>query len=543
MANGSRKKGNKNSTTFNAAAVIGTAKRINAPAVITYEDEYARAERVKDFIEKFCFVPEGKLVGQPFVLLPFELEYIRNVYRTRKGKRIVRRAILSMARKNGKTALIACLLLVHLVGPEAVPNTQMYSTAQSKEQAATVFKLMTKIIRQNPLLVSNTWLRDIPKQADGIGPQTTYAALSSNSATAFGLSPIVAIHDELGQAGAICPIYDAVETGMGAHEEPLSLIISTQAADDTAILSNIIDDAINAPDERTYLQLYTGKEGCDITDTKAWEAANPALDHYRSRDDIQDQADRVLRMPSLEPAFRNLILNQRVNTVRVFITKNVWDMNSAKADIEMVKGKKAYVAIDLSSRIDLTAMMVAVEMDEGKIALFSYCWLPSQGIADRELKDRVPYRAWVEQGFIDLCPGSTIDYRWVVDKIKDVLKDFDVVALAFDRWRIEFLKSMMDAEGLTVPLLPFGQGYKDMAPAVEATEGLALESKLLHGNNPVLRWCLSNTRVLSDPSGNRKLDKARSISRIDPVVAMVMAIGAMSKQTDRPLGEPQLILI
>lgn len=515
-------------------------KRIN---VITHEDEWARAERVKRFIEKLCIVPEGKLMGTPFKLLPFEVEFIKNVYRTRKGRRLVRRAILSMARKNGKTAFIACLLATHIVGPEAMPNSQMYSTAQSKDQAAIVFKLMSKIIRLNPLLASNVWLRDIMKEATGLGPQTLYSALSANSATAFGLSPSLAIHDELGQAGAICPIYDAVETGVGAHDDPLSLIISTQAADDIAILSNIIDDAINIPDERTYLQLYSAPAGCEMMDMRGWEAANPALNIYRSIADMQDQAERAIRMPSLEPAFRNLYLNQRVNTVRVFLPKATWDKNAGAISLDACKGRKAWVAIDLSSRVDLTAMMVCVEMADGSFQLFPYCWMPSVGIGDREIKDRVPYQAWAKQGFIRLSPGSSIDYKWVIEEIKEVMKWFDIQCVAFDRWRIEFLKTMLDSEGVVLPLLPFGQGYKDMAPALEATESLATDGRLRHGNHPVLRWCMSNAKVISDPSGNRKLDKARSTSRIDPAVALVMAVGAMHREVEKPRGEPQLFLV
>jgi len=513
------------------------------PAIRTYEDEWARAERMIKFIEKLCYVPEGKLVGNTFQLLPFEIEFIKAVYRTRNGRRIVRRALLSMARKNGKTALIACLLLGHLIGPEAVQNSQLYSTAQSKDQAGIVFKLLTKITRQHPSLSSNLWLRDLNKEAYGIGSGANYTALSANSITAYGLSPLVAIHDELGQAGAICPIFDAVETGMGAHEEPLSIIISTQAADDLSLLSNFIDDAISSPEEQTHLQLYSAEADCDIMDQEAWEAANPAIDVYRSRSDIEDQAAKVKRIPSREPVFRNLTLNQRVNTIKAFLTKSIWDKNAGDVLLSACKGKKAWAAIDLSSRVDLTAMVVIIEHDDGTTSLIPYCWLPEAGIEDRELKDKVPYRMWAKQGHLFLTPGSSIDYAWVVEQIKMVIGMFDVQCMAFDRWRIEFLKTLLDAAGVVVPLLPFGQGYKDMAPALEAFESLAVDGRIRHGNHPVLRWCMANSKVISDPAGNRKLDKARSTSRIDPSVASVMAIGSRHREVEKPRGEPKLIVI
>ena len=514
------------------------------PAIQVFPDEYERAENMKKFIEENCYVPEGVLIGQPFHLLPFELDFLKNVYRTRRGKRIVRRGIMSLGRKNGKTGFIASILLGHLIGPEAQINSQLYSTAQSRDQASVVFKLMTKIARQNPIINSNLYLRENVKTALGLGPNTTYESLSSNSSTAHGLSPILAIHDELGQAGAICPIYDAVETGMGAHEEPLSLILSTQAADDVALLSTIIDDALQTPDERTYLCLYTAPEQCDIHDRDAWAAANPAMGIFLNATDIEEKADRAQRIPSLEPAFRNLTLNQRVSTQKVFLPRAIWALNNDKPDWESCAGMKAYLGLDLSSRIDLSAMVVDVPLDGGYHAIFPFCWLPEKGIEDRELKDKVPYRAWAQQGFLTLTPGTTVDYDFILDEIKKVMKHLEVDRIAFDRWRVEFIKMIAEKDGLELPLIPFGQGYKDMSPAMESVETIATEGRFLHGDHPVLKWCISNAKVRPDPAGNRKLDKAKSTTRIDPAVALVMANGVIFKDIgDPPPGEPFIKVI
>jgi len=520
----------------------GTELVIPSPAIIVWPDEFARAELMKQFIEENCYVPEGVLIGQPFHLLPFELDFIKNVYRTHKGKRVVRRAIMSVGRKNGKTGLIASLLLGHLVGPEAVVNSQLYSTAQSRHQATIVYKLLVKIARQNPVLTSNVFLKD--RMAHGLGANTTYESLSSNSSTAHGLSPILAIHDELGQAGAISPLYDAVETGMGAHEEPLSLIISTQAANDVALLSTIIDDAAENPDERTYLCLHTAPEECDIHDRDAWVAANPAMGVFRMEADILEQADRAKRIPSLEPSFRNLYLNQRVDTQKVFLPRNIWSMNAGMPSYEDCAGMKAYLGLDLSSRIDLTALVADVPMPDGKHAIFPRCFMPEKGIHDRELKDKVPYSVWAKEGHLILTPGSIVDYEYVLDHIKLFMEHFEVDRLAFDRWRIEFLKMIADRDGLTLPLIPFGQGYKDMSPALESVETIAAAGQFLHGNHPVLKWAMSNAKVRKDPSGNRKLDKEKSASRIDPAVAFVMANGVIFKEIgDPPPGEPFIMTI
>jgi phage terminase large subunit-like protein len=517
---------------------------VAAPTVITWPDEYEKAELMKAFIEETCFVPEGMLIGQPFHLLPFELEFIKNVYRTRNGRRIVRRAIMSVGRKNGKTGLIASLLLGHLVGPAAVVNSQIYSTAQSRRQAAIVFKLLVKITNQNAILTSNVYIKDNQSQVIGLGPNTSYESLSSNSSAAMGFSPILAIHDELGQAGAICPIYDAVETGMGAHDEALSLIISTQAPNDVALLSTLIDDALESPDERTYLCLHTAPEECDIHDMDGWVAANPAMGIYRSEADILEQADRARRIPSLEPTFRNLILNQRVDTQKVFLPRNLWALGNEPPDYEACKGLKAYLGLDLSSRIDLTALVADVPLPNGKHAIFPRCFLPEAGIQDRELKDKVPYSAWAKEGHLILTPGSVVDYDFVLDHIKEFMKHFDVEKVAFDRWRIEFLKMIAEKDGLKLPLVPFGQGFKDMSPAMESIETLVTAGQILHGGHPVLKWAMSNAKVRKDPSGNRKLDKDKSATRIDPAVALVMACGCIFKEVgDPPPGTPFIMTV
>jgi len=510
---------------------------VPSPNIITWPDEYSRAEAMKTFIEETCYVPEGVLIGQNFHLLPFELDFIKHVYRLEKGRRITRRGIMSIARKNGKTGFIASLLLGHLIGPEAVINSQLYSTAQTRQQASIVYKLLVKIARQNPILNSNLYLREGGKQATGLGPNTLYESLSSKSSTAHGLSPILAIHDELGQAGAICPIYDAVETGMGAYEEPLSLIISTQAPDDTSLLSVIIDDALNNPQPETYLCLYTAPDECDISDRKFWAMSNPALGIYRMEHTIEELSRTAIRIPSQEPTFRNLYLNQRVNTIKVFLPRIVWELNSAMPSWEECAGKVAYLGLDL------TALIADVPLDNGYHAIFPRCFLPSEGIAERELRDRVPYRAWAQQGHLILTPGSIVDYDFVLNEIKLMMEHFHVEKLAFDRWRIEFLKMIADKEGLNLPLVPFGQGFKDMSPAMESVETIATDGKFLHGGHPVLKWAMANAKIRKDPSGNRKLDKEKSTTRIDPAVALVMANGVIFKDNEPPPGDPFILTV
>ena len=185
----------------------------------------SRSNRNIAWIERFCRIPEGKLVGQPVRLSNKQREWIRMIYGSP-----TRTFILSMARKNAKTAISAFLLLLHLAGPEAKPNSQLYSAAQSREQAAILFALAAKVVRMSPDLSDCIVIRDTAKQLFCPELGTLYRALSAEASTAYGLSPVFTVHDELGQVkGPRSELYEALETASAAQEEPLSIVISTQA--------------------------------------------------------------------------------------------------------------------------------------------------------------------------------------------------------------------------------------------------------------------------------------------------------------------------
>ena len=200
-----------------------------------------RGERNIAWIEEYCRLPEGRHVGQIVRLTRHQKEWIKLIYDSP-----TRLFILSMARKNAKTALSAFLLLLHLCGFEARPNSQLYSAAQSREQAAILFELAAKMVRMNRDLSAVVTIRDTAKQL--LCPQlgTVYRALSAEASTAYGLSPVFVVHDELGQVrGPRSELYEALETASAAQHSPLSIVISTQAPTEADLLSTLIDDALD----------------------------------------------------------------------------------------------------------------------------------------------------------------------------------------------------------------------------------------------------------------------------------------------------------
>lgn len=481
------------------------------------------ADQIIAFVESQCRIPEGKDVGKPVKLREWQRAELRKIYDNDAG---TRRAIVTFGRKNGKTALCAFLLLAHLVGPAHRKNSQLYSAAQSREQAAILFGLAAKIVRMSPSLSEFVTVKDSAKSLVCSELGTVYRALSADASTAYGLSPVFVVHDELGQVkGPRSELYDALETASAAHDNPLSIIISTQAPTAGDLLSVLIDDAQTGADPRVVLSMYAADDDDDPFAEATIKKANPAFGDFQSREEVMAMAETAKRLPSAEASYRNLILNQRVEARNPFVARKVWDTNGKAGALS----GKVYGGLDLSTVSDLTALVL---VDESYNVLPEF-WLPAEGIADKAKKDRVPYDVWANQGSLTLTPGKSIQYEWVAYRLRELFDDHDIAAIAFDRWSMKHLIPWLTKAGFSeeeiARFVPFGQGFRDMSPALRDLESLLLNEQMSHGMHPVLRMCAANAVVQQDPAGNRKLAKDKSSGRIDGMVALAMAVGAMSK--------------
>lgn len=479
-----------------------------------------RGERNIRWIEKHLRVPDGRLLGQPLKLKPWQRKIVKGIYDTP-----TRTAIVSVGRKNGKTALAAALLLLHLCGPEARPNSELYSSALSRDQAAIIFRLASKMIRLSPELRDCVTIRDTTKQLYVPELGTLYCALSADASTNFGLSPVFVCHDELGQVkGERHPLYEALETATGAQESPLSIVISTQAPTDGDLLSRLIDDARAADkDSLTKLFFWTAEESADPFADDTIRQANPAFDDFQNADEIRRMAQEAKRMPSREASYRNLILNQRVEASNPFVTRSVWLDNAEDPD----ELGTVYAGLDLSETNDLTAL-VMVSPAKTHLNVKPVFWLPAEGLAERARLDRVPYDVWVEQGWLQTTPGKSIEYEYVACYIAGLFEKHDVRKIAFDRYNMRHFRPWLVKAGLSEAFIDsrfveFGQGYVSMSPALRTLESLLLNKKLRHGDHPALSMCAANAVVKMDEAGNRKLDKRKSNGRIDGMVALAMA--------------------
>lgn len=508
-----------------------------------------RGERVIAFIEKYCRVPEGKLLGKPIRLEDFQKKWILEVYDNPHGTET---AVLSIGRKNGKTALIACLLLAHIAGPEAIENSQIVSGALSKDQAAIVFKLARKIIALSEELTDRIRVFPSQKSLLGLAKNVEYNALSAEAKTKHGLSPVLIIFDEMGQVkGPTNDFVTALETAQGAYDNGVKFIISTQAPTDADMLSLIIDAQRDNPDPHVVCHVYaadmvridlaTGEEETvPLDDEEGMRASNPALGVFRSLADLQKLCRKAMNQPSFEPEYRNLNLNQRVEASAPFVSRSIWEANGKEPTHR--ERPRVYGGLDLSSVSDLTAA-VLVDADDGSV--YPTFWLPKNGetgLRDKAKADKVPYDVWEKQGFLQTTPGKAIEYRFVAQYLRKIFDEFDVQLFGFDRYLMSFLREWLKkpdektgeplfSEAEIDKFVEFGQGTASMTPALRDLEVKLLNQQLRHGKHPVLNMCAANAKVVGDSSA-RKFDKRTARGRIDGMVALAIAVGVMPQAVE-----------
>jgi phage terminase large subunit-like protein len=496
----------------------------------------SRAARVIAFIESLP-ITAGAHAGRKMKLRPWQRREIEQVYRTdRKGLRIVRTWLFTLPRKNGKTALAAALALCHLCGPEAEARGQVYSAAADKYQAALLYNEMRAIIDATPWMQERVIVRDFNKHLEDAETGSIYLALSADAKTKHGFSASFIIYDELAQAPNR-ELYDVLTTSTAARAEPLAVVISTQNADPLHVMSELVDygrkvldGAIDDPS--FHATIYSAPMEADPWDEATWRACNPALGDFRSLEEMRTSAKQAQRIPARESAFRLLYLNQPVEADDRFIHAADWLACKREIDRQRLAGKRCWAGLDLSSTRDLSALVLYFPDDGG--AILPFFWCPADELDKREDIDRVPYRTWARAGLIEPTPGRSINKTAIALRLAEVAQTYRLQAVAYDRWSIEELRRIMADEGIRLPLVEHGQGYKDFSPALSALESAILDRRISHDGNPILTWNLANAVVDTDPAGNRKLAKERARERIDGLVAMAMALGIHAKEPAAP---------
>ena len=464
-------------------------------------------------------VTSGILTGSAFKVQDWQASFLRGVYRETDAPNL---AVLSVPRKNGKTGLAATLSLVHLCGPEAEENGEVYSAANDRAQAAITYRAMVNIVKRVPELSDRLIIRDFDRSLEDSVTGSRYMALSADVPTKHGLSSSFIVYDELGQARDRS-LFDVLETSMGARLNPLMLVISTQAPIDAHPMSELVDDIESDPDDASVFGVvYRAPSDADIFHPDVWHAANPALGTFRSLAELEASARRAKRLPSRRASFRNLYLNQRIAPDTSFL--DAAEFAACAAERGELTGESCYIGLDLAKTSDLNAL-VAYFPESGHV--LDVVWASDDMVEGAT----APYQAWKDAGWLRTTPGRSVNKRAIALELAAFIETYDVRTVIVDRWGIDELERILDDEGIYVQLDAMGQGFKDMSPAVSMLEASVLERTLKHRGNPLMVWAFGNLEVDEDPAGNRKFSKKRARDKIDPMIALTMALAGASRDT------------
>lgn len=440
-----------------------------------------------------------------------------------------------------------------LFGPESEPRGEVVAAAVDKEEARRLFNEIDAMIgadeRLGAFVDIKQHLGEI-KVVHGQGLGSTFKVLSADEAKGHGKNLTFVLGDECGLWKGM-GLYEGLTTGSGARREPLFVFMSTRQRKDNTPLSYLLERAkrkaageIDEPD--FHAVVYSVPDDVeDIYDESIWPLANPALEGtceggFLGWEQLRRQANLAKQFPSQEQVFRLLNLNQEVGSAASLISRVDWIACEREFDERELRGRPCWVGLDLSSTTDLTAMVLFFPEDGG--AVLPYFWMAEDQVKIRAREDNVPYEQYVRDGLLETTPGRAIRHRVIAKRLQQILTLYDVRAVPYDRSRSEDLMVILHDEGVEIPVVPFGQGWVSMSPAIDAFETAVLNGELCHNGHQLLSMCVGNAKAeIVDHAGNRRLVKTASRARIDGAVALVMAIGRWAKrapedETSRPFS-------
>jgi phage terminase large subunit-like protein len=362
-------------------------------------------------------------------------------------------------------------------------------------------------------------------EVDGIDTHVTNGLITHNSKHGFNASAV--IYDEL-HAAPDERLWDVLSTSQGARGQPWMMAISTAGYDPKSILGKLYNHGCKVRDglvtDPTFLPIiYEAPKDADWLDERVWHAANPALGDFRSLEDMRILAQRAQSMVDQENTFRRLYLNQWTEQSERWMDMVAWDACRTTIDFEALRGRRCYVGLDLSSRNDLTAAVLVFPDDDDGVTVVPWFWVPADNVESRERKDRVPYGQWIRDGLMHATPGNVVDQGFIREELNRLGREFGVQEIAFDPWNATKIATELMGDGFQVAEIR--QGFRSLSEPTKHLGALVAGRKIRHDGHAVLRWNMANMVIRTDPNGNIAPDKAKTVERIDGVVALIMGLG------------------
>lgn len=509
---------------------------ITLMAIIAMFSE-ARANLAVRFFESLKHT-KGQFSGQPFVLLPWQNQIIRDVYGTLKddGTRQYKYVYIELPKKQGKSELAAGAALYQLF-LDGEKNGEIYGCAADREQASLIFDVAVDMIDQAPALSKRARITKSQKIITDRKTGSFYKVMSAEAYTKHGLNLSACIFDEL-HAQPNRNLWDVMTFGAGdARRQPIWWILTTAGDDPDRVsvgweqheyASKILAGDIIDP---TWYCVIYGYDGEDIYNEEIWRQTNPSLGVTVQLESIREAAEKAKIKPADERLFRWLRLNQWITTkLTTWLPLDLFDKTIGAWNRADLLGLDCYLGLDLSSTTDLTALTV-VFPPQGKQLdwrVFWDCWIPAENMKERIDKDHVPYDLWAKEGWITPTEGNVVDYTKIRDRILEIKKFHNVLEVCSDRAFATMLLQELEQEGLTSVDIP--QNFMTLTNPLSETERLLRDGKITHEPNQVARWCFGNASIATNGNAQMKLvkeHKGKSVvrtRRIDLVSAWIDAM-------------------
>lgn len=511
---------------------------------------YFDVERVQyalDFFEHVLVLNGGEFEGKPYIPIGWQAFVIGSLFGwiNEKGLRRFRVAYIETGKGSGKSPLAAGIGMFGLVADNE-PRAEIYAAATKKDQAMILFRDAVAMVDQSPNLAKRivksgtgekVWNLSYPEGGSFFRPVSADDGQS-------GPRPHVSLLDEIHEHknGNVVKMMRA---GTKGRTQALMLMITNSGHNKNTICWEYHDygakvAAQQLEDDAFFTYICALDEGDDpLNDESCWAKANPSLGVTIQPQYLRELVKEAKGMPSAESSVLRLNFCKWVGAESPWISADVWLDAQELVDEELLYGRDCYLGIDLSSTQDLTAGVFLFEPTESDPywRIKPYFWLPDHNLKKKGDKDGVDYLKWVEDGHLETTPGKAVSKLFVAQRLVAISESYNLKLAGYDRWRIEDLKQSLADEGQSLPLEGYGQGYKDMGPAVSEFETLLLNGQIKHNGNPVLTWCAANAVTESDPAENKKISKGKATGRVDGIVATLNAVGMTLKPGEEEEGD------
>ena len=508
-------------------------EQLDAGARYIFDEK--KAARPIEFIERFCKHSKGEWAGKPVTLELFQKAFISALFGfvdKETGLRQYREAMFYVARKNGKSTMLAGIALYMLVA-DLEAGAEVYSVATKRDQARLIFEEAHNMVKQSPQL------RELLKKRKGdlyfANTFSRFEALSKDSGSMDGLNSHCVVIDEL-HGIKDRNLYEVMKQSQSARRQPLLIMITTAGTVRECIFDDMYAYACNIVDgvysDETFLPiLYELDSREEWTQPEAWQKANPALGTIKKLDDLKTKIARAQNSPN---DLRGLLVKDfNVRDTLSTAWLNFEDIDNAETfELSRFCNKYAIGGADLSKTLDLTcATLLMMDKETETRYVTQMYWIPEETLEKRVAEEKIPYDKWRERGLLRTCAGNTIDYKDVTAWFLEMAQEYKIIPawIYYDAWSARYWVEEMKANGFD--MIPCRQGAQTLSLPMQKLGADLQAKRIVYNNNPILKWCLTNTGVQTDRNGNITPVKNQAAKqRIDGMASLLDAYVGLTEK-------------